>query len=89
MDLDALIYHYFGTDEPDTLDAATLEAGGDRVAIAFGTEREAGRRFALWALLHALGRAPDPQVAFKLPRERQAAQDYARAAAIAERHSDA
>jgi hypothetical protein len=85
MDLDALLYHYFGTATLDTLDAEAIEAGVDRIGIAFGTERDSGRRFALWAVLHALGRAPDPQVAFKVPRERQAAQAYARAAAAVER----
>ena len=85
MDLDALLYHYFGTTELDTLEPDGIEAGVDRVRIAFGTEREAGRRFALWALLHALGRAPDPHVAFNVPRERQAAETYARAAALAGR----
>lgn len=79
MDLDALLLFYFGTIELDTLDDATLSDGTERAAIAFGTEREPGRRFALWTLLHALGRAPDPAT-FKDPRERKAAEDYAWAA---------
>ena len=77
MDFDALLYHYFGTSELEALDPATLELGIERLGTAFGTERDAGRRFALWALLHALGAAPDPETAFKDPRERRAAQDYA------------
>ena len=81
MDLDALLHHYFGTSAVETLDDEAIEAGVDRAVIAFGTERDSGRRFALWALLHALGRAPDTQVAFKSPSERQAAEMYARAAA--------
>lgn len=84
MDLDALLFHYFGTTEIDTLDADAIAAGRDRIAIAFGTEGDAGRRFALWTLLHGLGDAPDPQTAFKDPRERAAAQAYARAVARAE-----
>lgn len=80
MDLDALLHSYFGTDDLDGLDAAALEAGRDRVAVAFGTERDGGRRFALWILLHALDAAPDPQIAFKDPQERKAAEDYAWAA---------
>jgi hypothetical protein len=88
MDLDALLYHYFGTVALDTLDAAALEMGIDRVGVAFGIEREAGRRFALWALLHALGCAPDPRAVFKVPRERQAAEAYARAMVFAERPVD-
>ena len=81
MDLDALLHHYFGTSAVETLDDEAIEAGVDRATIAFATERDSGRRFALWALLHAMGRAPDPQTAFKVPRERQAAELYARAAA--------
>lgn len=85
MDLDALLHHFFGTADLDTLDEAALELGVERLGTAFGTEREPGRRFALWTLLHALGEAPDPATAFKDPRERAAAQAYARAAGRAER----
>ncbi len=81
MDLDALLHHYFGTDALETLDVGAFAAGLERVEIAFGIEREPSRRFALWALLHALGDAPDPAVAFKGREERDAALAYARAAA--------
>jgi hypothetical protein len=79
MDLDAMLLHYFGTGDLDALDEAAIEAGRERVAIAFGTERDAGRRFALWILLHALGSAPDPAL-FDDPKDRKAAEDYAWAA---------
>ena len=85
MDLDALLHHYFGTADLDTLDEETVEAGRERVAIAFGTERDSGRRFAMWILLHALGTAPDPETAFKSPADRKAAEDYAWAATRIER----
>lgn len=81
MDLDALLHNYFGTTDIDALSPEAIEAGRERLAIAFGTERDAGRRFALWTLLHGLGEAPDPATAFKDPRERQAAEAYARAVA--------
>ena len=84
MDLDALLYHYFGTTELETLDAAAIELGVERLGTAFWTEHEPGRRFALWALLHALGEAPDPATAFEDMRERAAAEAYARAAGLAE-----
>ena len=84
MDLDALLYHYFGTAELDTLDEGAIELGIERLGTAFWTEHEPGRRFALWALLHALGEAPDPPTAFKDMRERAAAEAYARAAGRAE-----
>lgn len=84
LDLDALLYHYFGTTALETLDDAALELGIERLGTAFWTEQEPGRRFALWALLHSLGDAPDPEAAFKTPRERDAAHAYARAAYRAE-----
>ncbi len=85
MDLDDLLYHYIGTADPDELDAAAIAAAGERMAIDFGVERDAGRRFALWALMHGLGIAPDPERAFKEPRERAAAHAYARIARSADR----
>jgi hypothetical protein len=80
MDLDELLQHYFGTAEIGALDEATIDRARERLAIDFGTEREPGRRFALWTLLHAIGAAPDPATAFKTPAERKAAEDYAWAA---------
>jgi len=80
MDLDAMLAHYFGTTDLDAVDEAAFEAGIERAGIAFGIERDAGRRFAIWTFLHALGAAPDPAVAFKDARERKAAEDYAWAA---------
>ena len=85
MDLDALLHHSFGTTEIETLDEAALELGIERLGTGFWTEREPGRRFALWALLHSLGAAPDPGTAFKTQRERDAAFDFLRAADRAER----
>ena len=80
MDFDTLLHHYFGTADLDSLDEAAIEAGRERVAIAFGTERDGGRKFALWIVLHALGEAPDPEKAFKNAADRKAAEDYAWAA---------
>jgi hypothetical protein len=80
MDLDALLHHFFGTTDLDQLDDEAIEAGRERVEVAFGMERESGRRFALWIVLHALGAAPDPEKAFKNEGDRKAAEDYARAA---------
>lgn len=85
MDLDALLQHFFGTDDLDRLTEGEVETGRLKVEIAFGTERDPGRRFALWVVLHALGTAPDPQKAFKDQREREAAIEYARAVDQAER----
>ncbi len=79
MDLDALLYHYFGADDVDALTPAAIDEGRARVLIDFSTERDAGRRFALWSMLAALGDAPDPETAFKAPAERAAALRYVRA----------
>ena len=85
MDLGALLHHYFGTDELDGLGEAALLAGAERLAIDFGVEREPGRRFALWSLMHGLDIAPDPATAFKTSREREVAYTYARLAARADK----
>ncbi|MDF7777253.1 hypothetical protein P1X14_18480 [Sphingomonas sp. AOB5] len=81
MDLDTLIQHYFGTDDPDTLDPAQLVLGKEKLAVDFGVEREPSRRFALWTLMDAFGFAPLPADAFeKEPRLREAADAYLTAA---------
>ena len=73
MDLDALLSHYFGGDDLEALDEAQLARGMEALSIDFGVERDPGRRFALWALMHMLGVAPDPETAFKGRAEREAA----------------
>ncbi|MBD8619861.1 hypothetical protein IFT67_13095 [Sphingomonas sp. CFBP 13728] len=88
MDLDAISQHFFGTTDIDTLSPEALEAGRERVSIAFGTERDAGRRFALWAVLRATGVAPAPHVAFEDAREIRAAEAYGAAIGFAERSDD-
>jgi len=80
MDLDALLTHYLGTADIAQIDDAALSAGEHRLAVDFGTERDPGRRFALWALMHGLGIAPNPRDAFKTQREIDAATTYARIA---------
>jgi hypothetical protein len=64
VDLDALIAHFFGTDDPAQLTQADYDLGLERLKIGFGIEREPGRRFALWTLLDALDAAPLPAEAF-------------------------
>jgi hypothetical protein len=85
MDLDALLLHFFGTTDVDDLDEAAVEEGAGRIRLAFGTEQDPGRRFALWLVLHGLDEAPDPASAFKDARERDAAIAYARAIERAQR----
>lgn len=77
MDLDALLNHYFQTDDPETLSPEALERGREALTIDFAKEQEPGRKFALWALMDALGFAPFPADAFpKHPELKRAAEDY-------------
>ncbi|HEY0270280.1 MAG TPA: hypothetical protein VGC10_04740 [Sphingomonas sp.] len=80
MDIDALLLHYFGSPDPDTIPPLRLAAGKERLAIDFGIEREPGRRFALWTLMEVFEIAPPPAQAFKEPALRRAAEDYLTAA---------
>ena len=43
--------------------------------VDLGLEKDRARRFALWALLHMLGSAPDLDVAFKDEADREAARN--------------
>lgn len=77
MDFDALLHHYFGTADPEAIGAAVFEDGKHRLEIDFRTERDPGRKFALWTLMDALGFAPLPAEAFEKDAAlRRAAEDY-------------
>ncbi len=75
MDFDDLLQRYFGTSDLAQASPAVQEAGLDRLRVVFGLEKDRGRRFALWSLLYLLGQAPDLDVAFKDPADREAARD--------------
>ena len=75
MDFDDLLQRYFGTSDLAEASAAVRAAGVDRLRVDFGLEMDRGRKFALWALLHLLGQAPDLDVAFKDEADRQAARN--------------
>ena len=75
MDLDELLRHYFGVSNPSEAPPAVQATGLDRLRIDFGLETDRGRRFALWAVMYMLGRAPDLDVAFKDAADRDAARD--------------
>ena len=70
MDLDDLLYRYFGARELTEVPNAALTAGIDRMLVDFGMANDSGQRFALWCLLHMLGSAPDLDVAFKNEADR-------------------
>lgn len=85
MDLDTLLHHYFGSDDPDAIAPEALVLGKEKLAVDFGIERDPGRRFALWTLMEAFGFAPPPAEAFeKDAKLRRAAEAYLTAAWRAE-----
>ena len=89
MDLDSLILHFFGVEDPTALTEAEFERGLERLKIGFGVEREPSRKFALWVLLEGLGAAPLPAEAFaKEPKLKAAAEDYLSAAFRLERFGE-
>jgi len=76
MNFDDQLRAYFGTSDIASIAPGGLEAGLDRMKVDFGLEKDRGRRFALWALLHMLGDAPDLDVAFKAEEDREAARNF-------------
>lgn len=75
MDLDDQFRRFFGSADLATLTPDALAAGVDRMRVEFGLETDRGRRFALWSILHILDAAPDLDVAFADPADRDAARD--------------
>ena len=76
MDLDDQMRRFFGTDDLAAITPAVLEAGLEHMRVEFGLEQDRGRRFAMWALLTMLNAAPDLDVAFKNPEDRDAARNF-------------
>lgn len=76
MDFDSLLRRYFGTGDVAEIHTGALEAGVERMLVDLGLERDRGKRFALWSLLHLLGSAPDLDVCFKDADEREAARNF-------------
>jgi hypothetical protein len=76
MDFDDQLRRYFGTSDLAAVPAEALSAGVERMQVDLGLEQDRSRRFALWALLHMLGAAPDLDVAFKDPADRDAARSF-------------
>ena len=76
MELDDQLRRYFGTCDLAALPPAALAAGIERMQVDLGLETDRGNRFALWALLHMLGAAPDLDVAFADEAEREAARNF-------------
>lgn len=76
MDFEALLLRYFDTTDFASVGGERLSSGVERIRVDLGMEQDRGRRFALWALLHTLGNAPDLDVAFKYSADREAARNF-------------
>jgi hypothetical protein len=76
MDFDDQLRRYFGSTDLSTITLAMLEAGVERMKVDFGLEQDRGRRFALWTVMHMLGSAPDLDIAFEDPKDRDAARTF-------------
>jgi hypothetical protein len=76
MELDDQLRHYFGTTDLSSLSPDGLAAGIERMRVEFGLETDRDRRFALWALMHMLGAAPELDVAFEDEADREAARNF-------------
>ena len=76
MDFDDQLRRYFGTSDFAAITPGALAAGIERMKVDFGLAKDRERRFALWALLHMLGEAPDLDIAFKEEQDREAARNF-------------
>ncbi len=75
MTLDDLLVRYFGVSDLQHAGHGALAAGTERALVDLGMERDRGKRFAIWSMLHFLGRAPDLDIAFKDEADREAARN--------------
>lgn len=64
MDFDDQLRRYFATADVTAITPEAMQAGVERMLVDFGMEKDLKRRFAIWALLHIVGAAPDLDVAF-------------------------
>jgi hypothetical protein len=76
MNFDDQLRRYFATSDLAAVTPDVLVAGIDKMKVDLGMEQDKGRRFALWTMLHMLGAAPDLDVAFKDPADRDAARSF-------------
>jgi hypothetical protein len=76
MNLDDQVRRYFGVANLEAVPPEALNAGIEHMKVDLGLTKDRGERFALWALLHALGSAPDLDVVFKTEADREAARNF-------------
>lgn len=76
MNLDDQIRRYFGVTDLAGVPPDALEAGIEHMKVDLGLTKDRGQRFALWALLHVLGSAPDLEAVFHDTGDRDAARNF-------------
>ena len=76
MNFDDQIRRYFGHSNLAAVPPEALNAGIEHMKVDLGLTEDRGERFALWALLHSLGSAPDLDVVFKNEADREAARNF-------------
>ena len=76
MDMENLLQRYFGTTDLAEVQVNAIPLATDRMLVDFGLEKDSGKRFALWSLLHILDAAPELDVAFEEEAEREAARNF-------------
>jgi hypothetical protein len=76
MNFDDQIRRYFGISNLAAVPPAALDAGIEHMRVDLGLTKDRGERFALWALLHTLGSAPDLDTVFKTEADREAARNF-------------
>lgn len=76
MDFDDQLHRYFGTTDIASIAPSAIDAAVERMKVDLGLESDRGRRFALWALMHMLGAAPDLELVFEDRIDRDAARDF-------------
>ncbi|WP_379552350.1 hypothetical protein ACRAQ7_07130 [Erythrobacter sp. W53] len=76
MDMENLLQRYFGTTDLAEVQVNAIPMATDRMLVDFGLEKDSGKRFALWSLLHILDAAPELDVAFEEEAEREAARNF-------------
>ena len=76
MNFDDQIRRYFGITNLAAVPPEALNAGIEHMKVDLGLTKDRGERFALWALLHTLGSAPDLDTVFEREADREAARNF-------------
>lgn len=75
MEMPDLLQRYFGTPELGDIDPKAIPAATERMQVDLALEQDKGRSFAIWTLMYMLDAAPDLDVAFEDPADREAARN--------------